>query len=179
VVQLARDNISLNGVTDIAYSCLLKWNNEIAANEILERHTRSQSSDSAQCNGCFDIIIASDCLYGSFEVAVDLFKLASKLLIRNVNASSTCCDNGWYYPSTYYDDLQQRAIPKEPALILGYTRRFNGSETDIEALFKAASDVGFKHSEAFDCIIDMFGNVTSYRTIMWEHCIFIFTWEND
>ncbi len=66
---------------------------------------------------------------------------------------------------------------RQPVFILAFTRRLDGNEASIDVIFQAAKEVGFEYEIAYDSVIDMFGNITCERTMMWEHCIFIFTWK--
>jgi hypothetical protein len=89
---------------------------------------------------------------------------------------------GWYYPSCHDHSVETNDMyttlnsDRQPVFILAYTRRMDGGEASMAVIMQAARDAGFQYEVAYDSVVDMFGNVTSERTLMWEHCIFIFTW---
>jgi hypothetical protein len=83
---------------------------------------------------------------------------------------------GWKLPCAEGEE-EVRESERDPVFILGFTRRLNRGESDIEDVLRIADELGLSWTIAEDGVIDMFGNCTSDRTMFWEHCIFLFNWK--
>lgn len=187
MIDIASRNLLLNDVSNQnAKTTLFKWDDEITLQSIInEREERK-----------FDCIIASDCLYGDcIGQAKTMFKAVSKLLFRNHSNNTNnikqvidgsieekegnSSGGGWFDNNDNNNNNGSVTSESElsPVFVLGFTRRVQGGESSIEQIFEIADEYGFNWTIAKDSVVDMFGNETSERTLMWEHCIFLFTWK--
>lgn len=197
VLQMASVNVENNiGLNEHVICKSLDWSDLKKAEMLAGKQTLNHSS---VANDGFDIVVASDCLYKDLETAVLLFRVSAAMMRRpspNSSISSpilskkevicsredaetdedhpTCRGCGWSSVSALTSSCSHTSI-MQPVLILGYTRRLGGGSLDINLMLQAAAAEGFEWCVAEDGVIDVFGNVTCQRTMLWEHCIFLFT----
>ena len=195
VLEIVQKNIQFNDVQSVSHVERLEWGNVNESNYLLNQYTTSGIG--------FDVIIASDCLYNQGNAAAKvLFDVVNRLLINPRRDSSGSSKHNSTSNKNHNDVLAGDTSSEEgveilpgdggnwdkcdselpsshntraPVFILGYTRRVDGSDMSIQSLLSIADAYGFQWFIAEDSVLDMYGNVTSERTLFWEHCVFLFT----
>ena len=202
VLDIARQNISDNDLSDVGKASLLKWDDTVAANRILNEY-----SDDDKARRGFDIIIGSDCLYSGMKAVKLLFATVASMLaadtltevydISKDNKSKSSIgaedchssDEVEVNSCSSSDEMGQTSIDGggwmtlnsevmtdvKPVFILGYERRLGGADVDMDAMFTIAADLGLEWCIAEDSVVDIFGNETSEQTLFWEQCVLLFT----
>ena len=202
VLDIARQNISDNDLSDVGKASLLKWDDTVAANRILNEY-----SDDCKTRRGFDIIIGSDCLYSGMKAVKLLFATVASMLAadaltevygisednksKSSSGTEDChssdevevnsCSSSDEMGPTSIDGGGWMTLNSEvmtdvkPVFILGYERRLGGADVDMDAMFTIAADLGLEWCIAEDSVVDIFGNETSEQTLFWEQCVLLFT----
>ena len=202
MLDIARQNISDNDLSDVGKASLLKWDDTVAANRILNEY-----SDDDKTRRGFDIIIGSDCLYSGMKAVKLLFATVASMLaadalteVYGISEDNKSKSSGGTEDCHSSDEVEVNSCSSsdemgptsidgggwmtlnsevmtdvKPVFILGYERRLGGADVDMDAMFTIAADLGLEWCIAEDSVVDIFGNETSEQTLFWEQCVLLFT----
>ena len=199
VLEFVDKNIILNGVQSYSYVERLEWDNTTESDYLRDHYTHNEGFDVIIASDClynqgnaaakvlFNVVSRLLRIHDkSVGVSKDQAIIEENGKSVDINSEDNISENGIEIPpgdSGNWDKLDTENIlgdvvsTRKPVFILGYTRRVDGSDMSIQSLLQIADAFGFQWHIAEDSVVDMFGNVTSERTMFWEHCVFLFTWK--